>query len=324
MDIINPGLQTTIQDQGRIGYYHLGVPPSGAADQKSFMLGNILLGNPEGFAALEMKIKGCKIKFNKSTYIVITGAPSLVTLNNKQQSMWQVIKISENDILEVKEIEKGVYTYICISGGINSQVKLGSQSTCLASGFSGVIGRPLLEGDKIELVDALPGAENRVDATLINEAKPQFQKEIKVRIILGVSENYISDKGIVSLLNDDWSVQIDSNKIAYRLKGGKITYRNNKPPFGSGGELGNIVDIAYPIGAVMVPNEEEIIILLNNGTGGGGFVTIGAIIWSDLSKIAQMKPLSKLRFEAITIDQAMEIKKAETELLSKVKQSIKY
>lgn len=323
MKIMNPGLHTTIQDKGRIGSYHLGVPPSGAADKKSFILGNILLGNPEEYPALEMKIKGSKIKFTKETFIVLTGAPAIVLLNGKQQNMWKVIKINKGDILEIKDITEGIYTYLCLSGGINSPIMLGSKSTCLASGFSGLIGRTLLEGDELELPSPLPGVENYLDKELIKEALPLFKNEIKVRIILGITEDLVSDEGIISLLNDTWSIQTQSNKVAYRLKGGEITYKNKKPPFGSGGELGNIVDIAYPIGAVMIPNEKEIIILLNDGTGGGGFVTVGALISSDISRLSQMKPLSNVKFEAITIDQAMEIKDKEEKLIEKVKQSIK-
>jgi len=324
MEIINSGIHTTIQDIGRVGYYHLGVPPSGAADQQSFMLGNILLGNPKGSAALEMKIKGCKIKFKKATYIVIAGAPAKVFLNGEQQKMWQVIKIDKEDILEIKELTKGIFTYLCLSGGIRSQVVLGSQSTCLASDFPGLNGRRLLEGDELEIANPLPGVENTVGKELIKEALPQFKKEITLRIILGITEDLVDDEGIVSLLNDVWLIQTDSNKVAYRLEGGKLTYKDKKPPFGAGSVQGNIVDIPYPIGAVIIPNEKEMIILLNDGTGGGGFVTVGAIIWSDLSRLSQMKPLSKVKFEAITIDQAMTIKESEAALIKKAEQSIDY
>lgn len=322
MEIIKAGLHTTIQDMGRVGCYHLGIPPSGASDQKSYLFGNALIGNPEGFAALEMKIRGSIIKFSKDTVAVIAGAPANIKVNNKAQKMWKVFKINKGDVLEVNGIAKGLFTYLCLSGGIKSPSILESQSTCLTSNFSGVIGRTLLPGDLLELADPLPGADRFIDNELIQEALPVFTDKIKVRIVLGITADLISDEGLVSILNDTWSVQTESNEVAYRLKGGKVSYEKIKPPFGSGGELGNIVDIPYPIGAVIVPNDEEIIILLNNGTGGGGFVTVGAIIWSDIGRLTQLRPLSKVEFEAITIEQAMVLRKEEKALLQKVKQSI--
>lgn len=322
MEIIKAGLHTTIQDLGRVGCYHLGIPPSGAADQKSYVMGNILLGNAEGIPALEMKIRGSIIKFSKDTVAVIAGAPATIKINNKPQKMWQVFKVNVGDILEVNEITEGLYTYLCLSGGIKSPSMFGSQSTCLTSNFSGIIGRTLLPGDLLELADPLPGADHFIDNELIEEALPVFTQKIIVRIVLGITVDLISDEGLVSILNDAWSVQAQSNKVAYRLKGGKVSYERISPPFGSGGELGSIVDIPYPIGAVIIPNDEEVIILLNNGTGGGGFVTVGAIIWSDISRLTQMRPLSKVEFEAITIEQAMILRKEEKALLNKVKQSI--
>lgn len=323
MEIIKSGLHTTIQDIGRVGCYHLGVPPSGAADKKSYILGNILIGNPKEYAALEMKLQGCTIKFSDENILVVTGAPVTIRLNNKNQNMWEVFKVNEDDILEIKKIESGVFSYLCISGGIKSPSMFGSQSTCLASDFPGIIGRALLPGDFLELPGPLPGANRLIKESLSKEAIPLFTDEIKIRIVLGITSDLISDEGLVSILNDSWSVQADSNKVAYRLRGGKVTYKKVKPPFGSGGELGNIVDIPYPIGAVIIPNDKEIIILLNNGTGGGGFVTVGAIIWSDVNRLAQMRPSSKIEFEAITIEQAMIIRKEENDLIENVKRSMK-
>lgn len=322
IELIEPGIRTTIQDMGRTGYYHQGVPPAGAADKFSFIFGNLLLGNPRHAAALEMMVKGAKIEFYKKTTAVITGAPVQVFLNGKQQPMWTVFEVQKGDLLEIDYIKKGLFSYLCVSGGLDVPEVLGSKSTCLASVFPGITGRILLAGDRIPLSEPLPGAAQYIGKELIREAIPEFGKTETAHVVLGITCDLIRDEGLVSFLNSHWIIQPQSNRTACRMKGGHIGYADIEPTFGSGGTPGNIVDIPYPIGAVVVPNEEEVITLLNDGTGGGGFVTIGTIIWSDISKLSQMRPLSKVRFQAITVDQAILIRRQKERLIEKVAASI--
>lgn len=309
IEIIRAGLRTTVQDGGRIGYYHLGVPPAGAKDRTSFIFGNMLLGNPDDFSALEMMIDGPTIVFEKDTTAVITGAPVDVTLNGNTIPTWEVFNIKKDDVLKFGKVHDGLFSYLCVSGGFQVPEILGSKSTCLASGFSYISGRPLLIGDKIPIATPLPGANRLAGKRLMDDAIPNFKRSQTVHVVLGIHVDLVSDEGLVSLLNDEWILTTKSSPTASRLKGGSIKYTDYQPPFGSGGIKGNVVDIPYPIGGVIVPNEEEIIILLHDGTGGGGFVTIGTIIWQDVSMLSQMRPLSKVTFRSITIEEAMNIRK---------------
>ncbi|MFD1707422.1 biotin-dependent carboxyltransferase family protein [Siminovitchia sediminis] len=322
IELLQPGIRTTIQDMGRTGYYHQGVPPAGAADKFSFMFGNLLLGNPRGLAALEMMVKGAVIEFHKKTTAIVTGAPAEVLLNGRKQPMWKVFEVQKGDLLEIGHIKKGLFSYLCVSGGFDVPELLGSKSTCLNSAFPGITGRLLLAGDQIALSEPLPGAVQYVGKELNPEAIPEFGKTETVHVVLGITCDLIRDEGLVSFLNSHWSIQPQSNRTGCRVRGGHISYSDKKPPFGSGGMPGNIVDIPYPIGAVIVPNEEEVIILLTDGTGGGGFVTIGTVIWSDLSKLAQMRPMSKVRFQAITVDQAISIRREKERLIDRIAESI--
>ncbi|RST71515.1 biotin-dependent carboxyltransferase [Siminovitchia acidinfaciens] len=322
IELIQPGIRTTIQDMGRTGFYHQGVPPAGAADKFSFMFGNMLLGNPRHVAALEMMVKGATVEFRKKTTAVVTGAQAKVFLNGIEQPMWTVFEVQKGDLLKVGNIKKGLFSYLCVSGGFDVPDVLGSKSTCLASVFPGITGRLLLAGDEIPLSEPLPGAVQHVGKELIREAIPTFGKTETAHVVLGITCDLIRDEGLVSFLNSHWTIQPQSNRTACRMKGGHISYSDKEPPLGSGGTPGNIVDIPYPIGAVIVPNEEEVIVLLNDGTGGGGFVTIGTIIWSDVSKLSQMRPMSKVRFQAITVDQAISIRREKERLIEKVAASI--
>lgn len=305
--IVKPGLKATIQDMGRYGYYHLGVPPSGAADKFSFQLGNLLLGNPVDVAALEITLLGPEIEVRKNTVINITGAPIVVFINSREVPMWENIEVKKGDIIsfEYKKNSGGVFTFICVSGGISHPKVLGSRSTYLLGDFDGYLSKKLEAGDEIMLSETLPGAFKLVGRSLKESDIPSFPNDIDVHAVMGLTSSRITDTGIRNFLTNEWKVDIESNRVAYRLKGPTIDYADYNPPFGSGGSYANVVDMAYPIGAILLPNPEEVIVLLNDGTGGGGFVSMGTVISPDLDLLAQARPFSTLRFHAVTVEQAL-------------------
>jgi biotin-dependent carboxylase-like uncharacterized protein len=323
--IIDPGFNSTIQDMGRHGYYHLGVPPCGAADKLSFQIGNILIGNPVYFAGLEFALLGPSLEFQKTTVISITGAPAEVFVNANPIPMWRAVKVKKGDCLTFKPLGKpyGVFTYLCVSGGIQTPEMLGSRSTYTLSDFGGLLSRKIEADDLIEIGEPLPGAfnhdGNRVDASQI----PHFSDRVSAHVVMGIGSERVSDEGIAKFLNNDWEVKLESNRVAYRLKGEKILYNENEPLFGSGNSAGSVVDFAYPIGAVLVPNIEEIIILLNDATVGGGFVTIGTIISTDLRAIAQARPGALVRFHAVTVHQATDMRLKQKKMLYQLKEQLK-
>jgi biotin-dependent carboxylase-like uncharacterized protein len=304
--IIEPGIETIVQDLGRYGNYHYGVPPSGVADKYSFIAGNVLLGNPIEFAGLEMTLLGPKIQFEKDTVISITGAPMEPRINNQLIPMWENVRVTEGDILHFSPTRQGVKTYLCISGGIQVPEVLGSRSTYLYSQFGGFNGRKLIKEDRVPIGEPLPGVFKQVGKSIDSPFLPDFGKSNEFRVVMGLSGALISDEGVKSFLNSEWKVSTESNRVAYRFKGGSIRFQNIKAPFGAGDSSSNVVDIIYPIGGILVPNEEEVIVLLHDGTTGGGFVTIGTVISSDLDHIAQSRPLATSRFLAVTMDQAIE------------------
>lgn len=319
LHILDPGLKTTIQDTGRFGHYHMGVPPSGAADKYSFLLGNALLGNPPHYAGLEMLVEGPVIEFRKKTVIVLTGAPAEATLNGETLPLWQPAAVSPGDVLKVGKIREGIFTYLTVSGGLATPEMLGSRSVCFVSGFPGVLGRMLLKGDQLPLNEPLPGVLRQVGKRIPEEVLPAFNRQLDIHLVLGIASERVSDEGLTGLLNKEWTIHTQSNRVAYRLYGGRVRYKAEAAPFGSGNSPGNIVDIPYPIGGVIVPNEEELIILLNDGTGGGGFVTAGTVISPDISVLGQARPQSTVRFHAVTVEQAFRLRREKEQLIEKVK-----
>ncbi|GED66951.1 allophanate hydrolase [Brevibacillus reuszeri] len=300
------GLQTLVQDMGRKDYYHLGVPPSGAADRYSYVLGNILLGNPVDYAALEITLLGPEIEVRKKTVIAITGAPLDVKLNGSVIPMWETICVQEGDILTLRSMKRGVKSYLCVSGGIQVPHVLGSRSTYTLSQLGGFHGRKLMAGDEIIIGEPLPGVFHHVGMRIPEEYMPKFSSSVDIRMVMGISSYRLSDEGVKAFLNSEWQVGIESNNIAYRYSGASASFKPIDPPFGAGNNLSNTVDIVYPIGAIMVPNEKELILLLRDATTGGGFVTLGTTISADLDLVAQSRPQTKTRFIAVTMEQAIE------------------
>lgn len=324
LKIIQPGPQTTIQDTGRSGSYHLGFPPSGAADKYSFMLGNFLLGNPLHYAGLEMTILGPTIEFQKTTVISITGAPCHPHLNGRPISIWENILVQEGDVLSFKTSTKGVRSYICVSGGIQVAKALGSQSTYLLGSLGGFQGRRLNAGDVLSLGEPLPGAFKRIGMCIPEEYIPKFNKEQNVRAVMGLSSHLVSDEGIKTFLDTNWHLSTESDRVACRSTGPTISLKDFKPSFGAGDSSFNVVDTYYPIGVIMIPNPQELIVLHCDGTSGGGFVTIGTVISSDLDLVAQSRPLSTTRFTAVTMDQALEVRQERKNSLLKLAELLDY
>lgn len=318
IEIKKPGLWTTVQDMGRLGKYHLGVPPSGAADKYSFMIGNMLVGNPVEFAALEMTLIGGVMQFKKNTVAALTGAPMKAYLNQQPIPFWEAFTVKEGDVLTIQECRKGVKSYLCVSGGIQVRDVFGSKSTYEASKIGGFQGRKLEKGDCLEINEPLPGAAKQAGKSLPLEYTPSFDSFQELRVTLGLTGYLVSDEGLKAFLNSEWKVSVESNRVAYRYTGGKVSFTEQRPPFGAGESFSNVVDFAYPIGSIMLPSEEELIVLHNDATTGGGFVTIGTVISQDLDLIAQSRPQSTCRFTAVTVDQAMEARKERREKIKKI------
>ena len=304
--IIDGGLQTLVQDMGRKEYYHLGVPPSGAADKYSYVLGNLLLGNPQDYAALEITLLGPVIEFRKKTVIAITGAPCEAKLNAEIVPMWESLLVKEGDVLSFRMTTSGVKTYLCVSGGIQVPDVLGCKSTYVLSQLGGYQGRKLQAGDEVRIGEPLPGVFQQVGKRIPDEYLPPFSTSVDIRMVVGLSSYRLSDEGLRAFLNSEWQVGLESNNIAYRYTGATVTFKPTEPAFGAGDNSSNVVDIVYPIGAIMVPNEKELILLLRDATTGGGFVTIRTAIHADLDLIAQSRPNTKTRFISVTVDQAIE------------------
>ncbi|PMP86700.1 MAG: KipI antagonist [Thermodesulfobium narugense] len=285
-----PGLFSSIQDFGRKSYQKYGISQSGALDEYAFILANMLVGNDEKEAVLELTLLGAEFEVLEGGTISITGADMSAKINNKTVSMWETIELSKGDTLTFELAKKGCRTYIALGGGIDLIPILGSRSTYLRAKLGGLNGDIIKEGDVIRSKTCLHKNKYRLPEEFI----PKYSKDNIIRVILGPQLNYFTKKGIKTFLNEKFIYTNDINRMACRLDGPSIEHKLNA----------NIISDGTPNGAIQVPADGKPIILLNDRQTTGGYPKIACVVTVDIQKIAQAQPNDTLSFKPISIIKA--------------------
>ncbi|MCS3781071.1 5-oxoprolinase subunit C family protein [Tsukamurella ocularis] len=304
IEVIKPGLLSSVQDQGRSGYYHLGIPPSGAMDQQSFRAANLLLGNEETAAVLECALMGPELRFGADTHIAVTGAAMTPKLDGVDQPLNTVLAVRAGQTLSFGFATAGARAYLAIAGGIDVPERLGSRSTYALGALGGLSGRKLEPGDELPIGSARPAA--RAGRELPADLRVPLAKEHVLRMVPGLYDYRVTPDSMATFLTETWTVGSEADRIGYRLKGGTpLAFVDREPPFGAGDDPSNIVDACYPIGSIQVPSGQEPIVLHRDAVSGGGYMMIGTVISADMDLIGQMPPNTKVRFDAVTLDDAL-------------------
>jgi urea carboxylase len=311
-EVLSAGTQTTVQDfPGRLGYWAVGVPPSGPMDDRALRLGNRLLGNEEGAAGLEITMNGPLLRFNTEAVVAVTGAEIPVTLDGVAQPINTALLIRAGSTLSLGTIAGcGARSYLTLRGGLQVPEYLGSKSTFTLGQFGGHGGRALRAGDVLHippLSDTSNGA--KLPAALCSEL-PAVRE---LRVIYGPhgAPEYFTPAYIERFLATDWEVHFNSSRTGVRLIGPKPEWVRD-----SGGEAGlhpsNIHDNPYAIGAVDFTGDMPVI-LGPDGPSLGGFVCPVTIIEADLWQLGQLKAGDKVRFVPVNIDTARQLAKAQNQ-----------
>ncbi|MFI8483024.1 urea carboxylase [Pseudomonas sp. NPDC078700] len=303
IEVLSAGTQTSVQDYpGRLGYWAVGVPPSGPMDDRALRLGNRLLGNPQGAAALEITMSGPSLRFNTDAVIAVTGAAIALQLDGIDQPLNQAIKINAGSLLSIGSIAgAGARSYLCLRGGLEVPDYLGSKSTFTLGQFGGHGGRALRAGDVLHIAKL---AQHDCGASLPVALCSELPAVREIRAIYGPhgAPEYFSDDYIQTFFNTDWEVHFNSSRTGVRLIGPKPQWVRE-----SGGEAGlhpsNIHDNPYAIGAVDFTGDMPVI-LGPDGPSLGGFVCPVTIIEADLWQLGQLKAGDKVRFSAVDIGTA--------------------
>lgn len=302
VEIVTPGLAASVQDRGRQGYYDVGIPPSGAVDQYSARVGNLLVGNDPGAAVIEAAYLAPQLRFSEAAVVAVTGAHMDVLVNGEATPQWESFAVSAGDVVSFGFLEAGARVYVAVAGGIDVPEVLGSRSTYTLGSFGGHEGRVLQAGDVL----AVGRGNGRPGRSVPDELRPQLGREVDLRVVLGLYDYRLTDKGLETLLETTWSLTPVADRIGFRYTGGTLEWKDREQPFGAGSDLSNIVDAGYPVGSIQVPGGVEPIILHRDAVSGGGYAMVATVISADLDVVGQSAPGTRTRFRPVSLDEAIQ------------------
>jgi biotin-dependent carboxylase-like uncharacterized protein len=315
--VIKPGLSTTVQDLGRPGYYHIGIPLSGGMDRLALKAANWLVGNKEGAAVLEAVFMGPELHFTEEATVAVTGAELPPKVDGEPREMWTSFKVKKGQTLSFEFLKKGARAYIAVSGGIDVPVVLGSRSTYTLGALGGFKGRKLETGDKLPISKGRAAKEGR---TIPEKLRRAPGSPAELRMIPGLYWHRVTEAAGKQFFEDVWKVAPEADRIGYRFRGGKpLDFVPREPPFGAGSDPSNIVDACYPYGSIQVPGGTEPIVLHRDAVSGGGYFMVGAVISADMDLIGQLQPHMPAKFVAVTMAQALKARKDRAKLIEKIK-----
>jgi biotin-dependent carboxylase-like uncharacterized protein len=321
VNVNKPGLATTVQDLGRPGYYHLGIPISGAMDRFALKAANLLVGNKEDDAGLEIVFAGPELLFDERRIVAVTGADLPAKLDGELRPSWTAFVVEAGQVLSFDFLKKGARAYLAISGGIDVPFVLGSRSTYPLGGLGGYQGRALKVGDVLKFG---PGAaEPKPTAHVAPGLRRETAGEFELRVLPGLYWNRITDEAGVNFFADTWKVAPEADRIGYRFRGGRpLSFVPRQQPFGAGADPSNVVDCGYPYGSVQIPAGAEPIVLHRDAVTGGGYFMLGTVIAADMDLIGQMQPHQAMHFVKVDMDQALAARKAERHRLERLKAAL--
>jgi len=307
LEVVEPGIFTTIQDLGRKGYFASGIPPSGAMDRFALRMGNLLVKNPIDEAGIEMTAIGMKARVLKETVIALAGAQFSAKLNGNAIPLWQTIYLKEGDLLSIEKPRSGWRGYLCIAGGIDVPPVLGSKSTYTLGGLGGIRGRTLKKGDLIPAGIPRSSLDTLKGRKVKESVLPEAGSEKELRVVLGPQDDHVKGESIEVFLNTPYQVSIRSNRVGYRFEGPQLFFKERPESRDAGLDPSNIVDDGNAIGAIQIPAGKEPICLGVDGVTMGGYVKIACLITADMNRMAQLKPKDLVRFKSVTVDEARSI-----------------
>jgi biotin-dependent carboxylase-like uncharacterized protein len=303
IEVVQPGLGVTVQDGGREGFYHVGVPPSGALDQFSLLAANLLVGNPPDAAALECPYLGPELRFTEPALVAVTGAELEPRVNGEPREPWTCFEVAEGDVLGFGHLGRGARMMLAVSGGVEVEPILGSRATYTLGALGGFDGRALQAGDVVAI-----GADRdhaRVGASVPVQLRPTMPSELEIRVVMGLYDHLLTTDGRRTFVEATWTLTPVADRVGFRYKGDALDLLKREQPFGAGSDPSNIVDAPYPIGSIQIPGGVEPIVLHRDAVSGGGYAMIATVISADMDTVAQSAPGSKTRFVPVDVEAAL-------------------
>jgi len=295
--LVSAGLLTTLQDLGRFGYQHLGIPVSGALDPVSLSAANLLVGNPPDTAALEIAYQGPTLAVETdSVRVACAGAAAAIEVvaaregsRSRRLGMLMSARLECGDLIRIGALSGGAVLYLAVAGGFDVPAVLGSRSTLLRAGIGGLNGRALAAGDRLRLCQGRAAETQEVMLAALDLAPPPC-----FRIILGPQDDYFTAEALRLLTRATFTVTAASDRMGMRLAGPRLQHSKGY----------NIVSDGIAPGAVQVPGNGLPIVLLADRQTTGGYPKVATVISADLPALGRLTPGAKLRFGLISIEEA--------------------
>lgn len=291
IEIITPGILTTVQDFGRVGVMKNGFTQNGAMDRYSMTVANRLCGNCDSAPVLEMTVLGVTARFTQDTVVCVSGADFGAKINDKPIKRNKAYKINKGDILSMGAAKSGMRAYLAVAGGIVGEYVFGSASTNLKFAFGGHFGKKLQSGDVLSIgTGAFPLGE--IDKWEIPES--EYSKDAQLRVVLGPQNDMFTDEDIRLFLSQEYEVTAQSDRMGIRLSGEPLKSKNGM----------DIISDGIVFGSVQVPNSGEPIILMADHQTTGGYAKIATVISVDLPRASQLSVGNTVRFKSVTVEEA--------------------
>ncbi|WP_018131854.1 5-oxoprolinase subunit C family protein [Effusibacillus pohliae] len=325
--VMRPGLLTSLQDLGRHGVQKYGVVASGAMDPFALRLANLLVGNEEAEAALEMTIQGPTLLFERDALIAICGAALSPKIDGRSVPEWRPVLVKGGSVLQFGMAIAGCRAYLAVAGGFDVPVVMGSRSTYLRAGIGGFQGRALKEGDVLRVrpasrrslhrmrklakgMDSCPFAAT--DWAVTSDLLPAYGKNPVIRAMRGGQFDWFTVDSQERFFTEPFQVTPQSDRMGYRLSGARLRLAEPR----------ELISEAVAAGTVQVPAGGQPIVLLADRQTTGGYPKIAQVASVDLPVIAQVKPGETVRFQEITLEEAQALYRRREREIELLKQGI--
>ena len=295
--VIAPGLMTTLQDLGRRGYQHLGVPVSGALDPVCLQAANLLAGNEPGMGALEIAYQGPTLAIEAdSVRIAAAGGQAAIDIlgpdggAGQRLAPFESARLTRGQTLRIGALSGSAILYLAVEGGFAVAPVMGSQSTLTRGGIGGFEGRALQAGDILPLRQAAAPEREEVMLPPLDLRPPA-----RVRVVLGPQDDHFTQAGLATLLASPYTISRASDRMGMRLEG---------PTLEHSAKGYNIVSDGIAPGSIQVPGNGLPIVLLADRQTTGGYPKVATVISADLPALGRMTPGAKIAFAAVDIETA--------------------
>jgi len=287
----NPGMFSTIQDLGRYGYTHLGISIVGAADRLSLRIANLLVGNEENTPALEMTLLGATLEFEERRVVTLAGADCDAKIGTSPVRLGEAVEVPAGGMLKCGGMKTGARAYLAVQGGFDVPAVMGSTATDVRGQFGGFQGRRLKAGDLLPVRDGRAGRTRRLKPGVVDAVS----RHDMVRATRGAQQEWFGPEAFEILFACPYAISDQSDRTGLRLKGQPLRPRDQS----------QLLTDGIPLGAVQVPQDGQPIILFVDQQTTGGYPKIANVIMADMHHIGQLRPHEQVRFQEISIPDAI-------------------